>query len=88
MRYIATGQAAKICNNLALAIEMVAVAEAMTLGDKLGISPKVLAGYVEYFNVNEHQLFEQNFKYLERSMLVLELVQSLPWYFGKCSFQQ
>ncbi|KAF0690401.1 Aste57867_18236 [Aphanomyces stellatus] len=42
--FVATGQAAKICNNLALAIEMVAVAEAMTLGDKLGINPKVLAG--------------------------------------------
>ncbi|RQM25295.1 hypothetical protein B5M09_011285 [Aphanomyces astaci] len=41
---VSTGQAAKICNNLALAIEMVAVAEAMTLGDKLGINPKVLAG--------------------------------------------
>ncbi|CAK4085257.1 unnamed protein product [Aphanomyces euteiches] len=41
---VSTGQAAKICNNLALAIEMVAVSEAMTLGDKLGIDPKVLAG--------------------------------------------
>jgi 3-hydroxyisobutyrate dehydrogenase len=33
-----------VCNNLALGIEMVAVAEAMTLGVKLGIDPKVLAG--------------------------------------------
>ncbi|OQS01543.1 3-hydroxyisobutyrate dehydrogenase [Achlya hypogyna] len=38
-----TGQAAKICNNLALAIQMTSVAEALTLGDKLGIDPKVLS---------------------------------------------
>ncbi|GLE02572.1 hypothetical protein PINS_up019960 [Pythium insidiosum] len=39
-----TGQVAKICNNLALAIQMVSVAEAMNLGVKLGMDPKVLAG--------------------------------------------
>lgn len=42
----ATGQVAKICNNLALAIQMTSVAEAMNLGVKLGIDPKVLMGYV------------------------------------------
>jgi 3-hydroxyisobutyrate dehydrogenase len=36
------GQAAKICNNMILGISMIAVAEAFTLGDKLGLDPKVL----------------------------------------------
>ena len=40
------GQVAKICNNLLLAISMIGVAEAMTLGVALGIEPKVLAGIV------------------------------------------
>lgn len=39
-----TGQIAKICNNLVLGITMAGVAEAMALGDALGIDPKVLAG--------------------------------------------
>jgi 3-hydroxyisobutyrate dehydrogenase len=39
-----TGQVAKICNNLVLGITMAGVAEAMALGDALGIDPKVLAG--------------------------------------------
>ena len=38
-----TGQTAKICNNLALAIEMSAVSEAFNLGRKLGIDLKVLS---------------------------------------------
>lgn len=37
------GQIAKACNNMALAIEMIAVSEAMTMGKKLGIDSKVLA---------------------------------------------
>ena len=36
------GQAAKICNNMILGISMIAVSEAFTLGDKLGLDPKVL----------------------------------------------
>lgn len=36
------GQIAKACNNLALAIEMVAVSEALALGGKLGIDQKTL----------------------------------------------
>eukprot|EP00331_Platyophrya_macrostoma_P006166 CAMPEP_0176434204 /NCGR_PEP_ID=MMETSP0127-20121128/16531_1 /TAXON_ID=938130 /ORGANISM="Platyophrya macrostoma, Strain WH" /LENGTH=285 /DNA_ID=CAMNT_0017816883 /DNA_START=107 /DNA_END=964 /DNA_ORIENTATION=+ len=36
------GQIAKICNNMALAIQMISVAEANTLGKKLGIDQKVL----------------------------------------------
>ena len=39
-----TGQVAKICNNLVLGITMAGVAEAMALGEQLGIDPKVLAG--------------------------------------------
>lgn len=41
-----TGQVAKICNNLLLAISMIGVSEAMTLGSSLGIDPKVLAGII------------------------------------------
>ncbi|CAM2153468.1 3-hydroxyisobutyrate dehydrogenase [Pararobbsia alpina] len=41
-----TGQVAKLCNNLILGITMAGVAEAMSLGEKLGIDPAVLAGIV------------------------------------------
>jgi 3-hydroxyisobutyrate dehydrogenase len=37
------GQAAKLANNLLLAISMIGVVEAMSLGAKLGLDPKVLA---------------------------------------------
>ena len=40
------GQAAKIANNLMLAIEMIATAEGMTLASKLGLDPKVFASVV------------------------------------------
>jgi 3-hydroxyisobutyrate dehydrogenase len=39
-----TGQVAKICNNLVLGITMAGVAEAMALGEALGIAPNVLGG--------------------------------------------
>jgi 3-hydroxyisobutyrate dehydrogenase len=38
------GQVAKICNNMMLAIEMIATAEGMSLAAKLGMDPKVFAG--------------------------------------------
>jgi len=38
------GQVAKIANNLVLGITMIGVSEAMNLGIKLGMDPKVLAG--------------------------------------------
>jgi 3-hydroxyisobutyrate dehydrogenase len=38
-----TGQIAKICNNLVLAISMIGVSEAMNLGMSLGADPNVLA---------------------------------------------
>lgn len=41
-----TGQVAKICNNLLLAISMVGVSEALSLGVALGIDAKVLAGII------------------------------------------
>jgi 3-hydroxyisobutyrate dehydrogenase len=41
-----TGQTAKICNNLLLAISMIGVAEAMSLGTALGIDGKVLADII------------------------------------------
>ena len=37
-----TGQIAKMCNNLALAIQMVSIAEALSLGKSLGMDVKVL----------------------------------------------
>ncbi len=37
------GQVAKICNNMMLAIEMIATAEGMSLATKLGMDPKVFA---------------------------------------------
>eukprot|EP00043_Microstomoeca_roanoka_P028138 m.16987 g.16987 ORF g.16987 m.16987 type:complete len:336 (+) comp8200_c0_seq1:285-1292(+) len=39
-----TGQVAKICNNMLLAIGMIGTSEAMNLGKRLGMDPKVLAG--------------------------------------------
>lgn len=41
---VGTGQVAKLCNNMILAISMIGVSEAMNLGKKLGIDQKVLAG--------------------------------------------
>ncbi|CAM9405767.1 unnamed protein product [Ascophyllum nodosum] len=38
-----SGCIAKVCNNLCLAISMVAVSEAMSLGSKMGMDPAVLA---------------------------------------------
>lgn len=43
---VGTGQIAKICNNLLLGISMIGVAEAMALGDALGIDTQVLAGII------------------------------------------
>ena len=40
------GQVAKICNNLMLAIEMIATSEGMSLAAKLGMDPKIFAGIV------------------------------------------
>ena len=41
---VGAGQSAKLCNNLAMAVQMVSVAEALNLGEKLGLDPAVLAG--------------------------------------------
>lgn len=38
-----TGSATKLCNNLALATQMIGVCEAMNLGEALGVDPAVLA---------------------------------------------
>ncbi|ETN79762.1 3-hydroxyisobutyrate dehydrogenase [Necator americanus] len=43
---VGAGQAAKICNNMLLAIEMAGVAETMNLGIKMGLDAKVLAGII------------------------------------------
>jgi len=43
---VGTGQIAKICNNLLLGISMIGVAEAMALGNTLGIDTGVLASII------------------------------------------
>ena len=43
---IGNGQVAKICNNMMLAVAMIATSEAMTLATKLGMDAKVFAGIV------------------------------------------
>ncbi|KAF1778983.1 3-hydroxyisobutyrate dehydrogenase, NAD-binding domain [Phytophthora cactorum] len=47
LRGSSTGQVAKLCNNLALAIQMASVAEAMNLGTTLGIDPKILKNIMD-----------------------------------------
>lgn len=41
-----TGSAVKLCNNLALASQMIGVVEAMSLGDALGVSPTILSDVI------------------------------------------
>lgn len=41
---VGTGQVAKLCNNMVLAVSMVGVSEAMNLGSKLGMDRSKLAG--------------------------------------------
>lgn len=43
---VSSGQAAKICNNMLLAISMIGTSEAMSLGIKLGLKPDVLASII------------------------------------------
>ncbi|ARA79256.1 3-hydroxyisobutyrate dehydrogenase [Pseudomonas ficuserectae] len=43
---VGTGQIAKICNNMLLAISMIGVSESMALGNALGIDTQVLAGII------------------------------------------
>lgn len=41
-----SGLAAKICNNMILGVQQVVVAEAMLLGQRLGLDPKILASVI------------------------------------------
>ena len=41
-----SGLVAKICNNLVLGVEQIVVAEAMLLGQRLGLDPAILAGVI------------------------------------------
>ncbi|XP_076631709.1 3-hydroxyisobutyrate dehydrogenase, mitochondrial isoform X1 [Colletes latitarsis] len=43
---VGMGQAAKLCNNMLLAVSMIGTAEAFNLGQKLGLDAKVLANIV------------------------------------------
>ncbi|XP_018403730.1 PREDICTED: 3-hydroxyisobutyrate dehydrogenase, mitochondrial isoform X1 [Cyphomyrmex costatus] len=43
---VGMGQAAKLCNNMLLAISMIGTAEAFNLGQKLGLDAKILANVV------------------------------------------
>ncbi len=71
-----TGQIAKICNNLILANSMIAVSEAFTLGEKLGLDPQklfevasnssgqcwALTHYVPVPNILEHVPANNNYQ--------------------------
>eukprot|EP00644_Phytophthora_capsici_P016170 jgi/Phyca11/8493/fgenesh1_pm.PHYCAscaffold_28_\ len=59
-----TGQIAKLCNNLAAAIQLTSIAEAANLGVALGIDPKILAdAQVSVPLTNSvHQLFNMMVK--------------------------
>ena len=41
-----SGEASKLCNNLILGINMIALSEGLTLGEKLGIDPKILSSII------------------------------------------
>lgn len=41
-----TGSATKLCNNVALAAQMIGICEAMNLGESLGVEPSVLADVI------------------------------------------
>ncbi|KAI9321562.1 3-hydroxyisobutyrate dehydrogenase [Dichotomocladium elegans] len=41
-----TGQVAKLCNNMLLAVHMIGVSEAMLLGTRMGMDPKLLASII------------------------------------------
>eukprot|EP00741_Cyanophora_paradoxa_P005618 tig00000912_g5446.t1 len=43
---LGAGQAAKICNNAAMAVAMVGLAEALQLGARLGVDPRVLSDVI------------------------------------------
>ena len=43
---LGSGQIAKVCNNMVLAISMIGVSEAMNVGVKLGMDPSVLASVI------------------------------------------
>jgi 3-hydroxyisobutyrate dehydrogenase len=39
---VGAGQIAKVCNNMALAVEMIAISESLALGKTLGMDSKIL----------------------------------------------
>lgn len=41
-----SGSVVKLCNNLALASQMIGIVEAMSLGDALGVNPKILSDVI------------------------------------------
>jgi len=44
---IGAGQIAKVCNNMALAIEMIGISEALALGKTLGMDEKILTNIMK-----------------------------------------
>jgi 3-hydroxyisobutyrate dehydrogenase len=44
---VGAGQIAKVCNNMALAIEMIGISEALALGAKLGMDSKILTNIMK-----------------------------------------
>uniref|UniRef100_A0A914HBE3 3-hydroxyisobutyrate dehydrogenase n=1 Tax=Globodera rostochiensis TaxID=31243 RepID=A0A914HBE3_GLORO len=43
---VGSGQATKICNNMLLSVQMIALAEALNLGVKMGLDPKMLTSVI------------------------------------------
>lgn len=44
---VGAGQIAKVCNNMALAIEMIGISEALALGKNLGMDSKILTNIMK-----------------------------------------
>lgn len=44
---VGAGQIAKLCNNMALAIEMIGISEAAALGKSLGMDEKILCNIMK-----------------------------------------
>lgn len=44
---VGAGQIAKVCNNMALAVEMIGISEALALGKNLGMDSKILTNIMK-----------------------------------------
>ena len=54
------GQAAKLCNNMMLSVQMAGLCEALTLGEKMGLNPKTLSEIMKKSSGNNWALQKYN----------------------------